>query len=382
MLLCFYGLVSAATIVDNSVNHFTFQSREVCLRNFYWYHGVVEFNVNENDNDITALKLTWNSSAGAGTTPAVNMQTQNRYRYGHFETKMRTPDTSSDPTTGVVSSFFTYWKPKAQDENHDGVEDVAEIDFEFLAGNPHQIHLTVHVGNNWPYLSKIYRVVDLQKGLVTRTEDIFKNATHEYTKDIRERSFPKTIPKIESYSSVDYHVYGFDYFPNRVEFWVKINSQKILLWNVTEKIPFLPMHMFANLWWTNDWYPDYKSNIVTKPTIPIHAWYKYFQYVPLSVEEKKQFEPKVETPVLERTPEPTVTNESPSESHSTSFNNSEESQNGNTPTQNPKQSNWKNTLLYGILAVVLTAFIAAVIYAVYYFKTAHDDSDDSKESLV
>lgn len=185
MLLCFYGLVSAATIVDNSVNHFTFQSREVCLRNFYWYHGVVEFNVNENDNDITALKLTWNSSAGAGTTPAVNMQTQNRYRYGHFETKMRTPDTSSDPTAGVVSSFFTYWKPKAQDENHDGVEDVAEIDFEFLAGNPHQIHLTVHVGNNWPYLSKIYRVVDLQKGLVTRTEDIFKNATHEYTKDIR-----------------------------------------------------------------------------------------------------------------------------------------------------------------------------------------------------
>src|SRR5262245_13066862 len=56
-----------------------------------------------------------------------NLQSPTLYKYGTFEARMKTADCSSQPTTGIVSGFFTYVND-GTDTNGNGVADNSEID--------------------------------------------------------------------------------------------------------------------------------------------------------------------------------------------------------------------------------------------------------------
>ena len=91
------------------------------------------------DGKIVQLAIAAFPSAGPGGGP--NLQSTQLFGFGTYETRMKTADCSSQPTTGIINGFFTYLND-GTDQDGNGVKDNSEIDFEWLCAEPNVVWLT------------------------------------------------------------------------------------------------------------------------------------------------------------------------------------------------------------------------------------------------
>ncbi len=158
------------------------------------------------------------------------LRTIDSYRYGRFETRMK-----SAPNSGVVSSMFTYHELGSA-----GVEDWCEVDIEFLGR----------------YTDKV------QFNTITNWEE-----SHEH------------LHELDYDPATEFHVYAFEWTPNYVAWFVdgeevfRQTGGHITLMDRAAKF-------MMNIWPPN--YPDWVGNFNSAdlPSYAIYDWARYYAYVP------------------------------------------------------------------------------------------------------
>lgn len=144
--------------------------------------------------------------------------TRHAYHYGRYLARIQAPERTEMPT-GTCTGFFTYY----EDPDTGAVE---EIDVELLSYDPYNVHFTVHWGRQGK-----------DKGSWTEAVLV-----------------PQGIDR-------GYHEYGFEWFADRVEFFVdpKKNRDKRWICRKTddpERIIRIPTHktmLLMNHWTGNTW---------------------------------------------------------------------------------------------------------------------------------
>jgi beta-glucanase (GH16 family) len=142
--------------------------------------------------------------------PTGFIYTKNHFSYGSYAVRMKVSD-----MPGAVASFFTC--TQIAKVFSDGTHD--EIDFEFITAKPHSVLLTT-----W-YLA-------------TGMEGAQQTMTHN--------SYTWEDP---SFDIRDWHVYRFDWHPDRVEFF--IDEKKV--WTSTKAIPKKDMQISLHVYTYDAW---------------------------------------------------------------------------------------------------------------------------------
>lgn len=277
-MLLFLLRFSLADGIPEKVPHtYIFDKPETLSKNFWTRKGQTISGFEQDDKKTLIIK--WDNNQGPDPAGAVEFQSQKFFQYGKYTVRMKCPDTSDQPNAGVISSFFLYVKPREpRDLDNDGIDDVSEIDFEFMAGDPRQIYMTLHTGSGTDSYERKQRVVDLRNGAILQTiYDMRKNGKTTQTPLQHE---PQTIPAIRTYSNTKWNTYGFDYYPDKVVFWYDNNGERVLLWDARGKIPNIPMFIYGTLWWSKYWPPMGMPQKKEKPTIPINASYEWIKFEP------------------------------------------------------------------------------------------------------
>ncbi len=180
-------------------------------------------------------------------------RTTNFYGYGYYEVKMK-----AAKNTGIVSSFFTYTGPS------DG-NPWDEIDIEILGKDTYRAQF------NWYTNGK---------------------GGHEY------------MYYLGFDASQDFHVYGFDWQPNSITYYV--DGKKV--YQSYQEIPRTPGKIMMNIWpgiTVDEWLGPYDGRT------PISAYYEYVRYsaegyTPLSTPTPTRSNTPTHTPT--NTPTPTRPN--------------------------------------------------------------------------
>lgn len=251
--------------------------------NFYTYHTKkTQYGVVENDGSKSVV-IEWDPQRKAGPGGGAYIESEKRYSYGHYLFRMKSPDTSAQTNAGVVSSFFLYYSPETrQDKDNNSIADLSEIDFEFLAGNPEEIHLTAHIAYEDGVGSELStRCLNLATGQIIHSYHLIELNGQTQTTQIESDS----IPTIPGYKNTDFHTFGLDYYPDYLRYFINHDDKNITLFEISTKIPFYPMYIDCNVWHTNNWYPDDKEECVQKPEIPIELRFQFIHYEPLSETE-------------------------------------------------------------------------------------------------
>ena len=256
---------------------------------FYTYTG----NKNENhliqyekEGENTVVKLTWvDGTAGPGE--AVYLESYKRFTYGHLSARFKNPDSSSQPNAGVVSSLFMIFNPdQFSDIDNDGIMDTAEIDLEFLAAAPKEIHITSHVnyqdGDNNERISKN---INIETGEIL----FFRHIKAKDGKETIENMEAPEIKPIPGYSNTNFNVFGIDYFRTKLRIWIENDGEKVVLFEIDKGIPQYPMYIDANVWWTDNWYPGDQKEAVEKPTFNPSLVYDWIKWDPCTEEEEELY---------------------------------------------------------------------------------------------
>jgi len=251
---------------------------------FRYTCGVPSFS--EKGTDALIMRISPNDPAGAGRGPEI--ATARRTHFGTYSARIRVPDIKKvQPNVGSVVGYFTY-----RLDNRFGL---SEIDFEWLIADPTLIYLGTWTGPNCD--QRIGRTINLAKGEILYT--IYRSsedggANHNFTDDAS--TTPKTIPVINNYdASKQFYVYGFDWYPDRLTWWIEHpeTKEKIILWDYKgatpsfSGIPQSPTTYLLNFWHTNNWPVDTNPNSIEAPAYSYSLevdWMKYEPYDKLNIE--------------------------------------------------------------------------------------------------
>jgi beta-glucanase (GH16 family) len=183
-----------------------------------------------NSNGINYLKL---GKSDSDIYPTGFIYTKDHFSYGSYSARMKVSD-----VPGAVASFFTCTQMAKvfSDGTHD------EIDFEFITAKPNSVLLTT-----W------YLATGMEGGQQTPTHNSF-------------------LWEDSSFNITDWHVYRFDWYPDRVEFY--IDGKKV--WTSTKAIPKrdlqIAMHIYTIDTWEEVQYPP-KGEV-----LQITDWVEYREF--------------------------------------------------------------------------------------------------------
>ena len=236
------------------------------------------------EDGTTVAVLTWKSGLPKNSF-AVSLATTYAFQHGHFSARLKSPDTSQQPNIGLITSFFLYGQQDG-DSNNDGFGDMSEMDFEFVNAGPEYLYLTTHVGlgtadnpDDYNFWDRTTRQIKLDEGRIDYTAikttiNGVDNLTYIQQNDTTE-AYP-------NFTIRDFHIFGMDWYKKRAVYWIQNDEgKKIILWEQFEKLPFVPMKMIGNMWWTNSWVPPEKPLATQKPNFYPQLIYDWMRYDPL-----------------------------------------------------------------------------------------------------
>lgn len=250
----------------------------------------------EKGTGVMLLRINPNDPAGAGRGPEIS--TPKMTHFGTYSARIRVPDVKKvQPNVGAVVGYFTYRFTKGFG--------LSEIDFEWLIADPTLIYIGTWTSDpdDVNKLQRVGRTINLATGKILYTNYRSfhdNNRNHNFSSDDDAALSPRTIPAIKEYdASKRFYVYGFDWYPDRLTWWIEHpeTGEKIILWDYKgttpnfSGIPQPPTTHLLNFWHTNDWAVDTNSKSKDKPLYPYTVeidWMKYEPYDEINIQWREQ----------------------------------------------------------------------------------------------
>lgn len=260
---------------DSTLHNFSYGSTGV--RDAFKYTVGAKSSI-EPGTRVLSFKIDPADSAGAGRGPEIisNKMTH----FGTYSARFKVPDIRKvQPNAGVVIGYFTY--------HMDGKQGLSEIDVECLAADPTILYIGTWTGAEGK-LQRIGRTINLAKGIIYNT--IAKIGYDGAATDLKGlQNQPETIPAIEGFdASARFYEYGFDWYPNRLRWWI-INpstGKKMVLWDYQGSqlgIPPNQTEYRMNFWHTNTWPVDTNPHSIERPLQPFELEVDWIKYEPLEL---------------------------------------------------------------------------------------------------
>lgn len=230
----------------------------------------------EQGTKIVSFKINPEDPAGAGKGPEII--SKHFTHFGSYAARLKVPDVSNiQPNVGAVVGYFTYHMDKQAG--------LSEIDFEWLLADPEIIYVGTWTGPRGD-LRRVGRAVNLAQGIIYNTE--YRESKSGIRKALSGmQSLPETIPAIKNYNaSTQFYTYGFDWFPERIRWWMihPSNADTIVLWDYKGSqvgIPINPTHYRLNFWHTNNWPVETNPKSIEKPISNYELEVDWMSYKPL-----------------------------------------------------------------------------------------------------
>ena len=251
---------------------------------FRYHPGVPS--LSEEGTDVIVLRI--NPSDPATPGPGPHLGSKLPTFYGSYSARLRVPDVKkTQPDIGVVVGYFTY----TENPRHG----LSEIDWEWLIADPQIIYIgawTGHLGS----LQRVGRIVNMATGEVLATNyRVDDPARRSERGDFDgEQNIPVSVTPIEGYdASKRFYVYGFDWYPERIVWWM-VNpdtNEKIVLWDYKGRVvfpngpssmgvPTTPTRYNLNFWHTNNWAVETNPNALEPPKYPYALEVDWMSYKP------------------------------------------------------------------------------------------------------
>ena len=256
--------------------------------------GVPSFT--EKGTDVMLMRISPSDPAGAGRGPEI--ATHKSTHFGTYSARIRVPDVKKvQPNVGAVVGYFTYRYSQGYG--------LSEIDFEWLIADPRLIYIGTWTSdpNNVNNLQRVGRTINLATGQILYTNYRSYhdgNRNHNFDPGDDAALSPRTLAPIEGYdASKSFYVYGFDWYPNRLTWWIEHpeTQEKIILWDYLGStpnfsgIPQPPTTYLLNFWHTNDWSVDTNPRSTEAPKYPYSLeidWMKYEPYDAINMEWREK----------------------------------------------------------------------------------------------
>ncbi len=256
--------------------------------------GVPSFT--EKGTDVMLMRISPSDPAGAGRGPEI--ATHKSTHFGTYSARIRVPDVKKvQPNVGAVVGYFTYRYSQGYG--------LSEIDFEWLIADPLLIYIGTWTSdpNNVNNLQRVGRTINLATGQILYTNSRYYhdgNRNHNFDPGDDAALSPRALAPIEGYdASKSFYVYGFDWYPNRLTWWIEHpeTQEKIILWDYQGStpnfsgIPQPPTTYLLNYWHTNDWSVDTNPRSTEAPKYPYSLeidWMKYEPYDAINMEWREK----------------------------------------------------------------------------------------------
>jgi beta-glucanase (GH16 family) len=261
--------------VASSLENFHYGSTGTKNR-FKWKPG--KKSRSEEATKVLSFKLNPKEEAGPGKGPEIisNKLTH----FGSYSTRLKIPSTTKQPNVGAVVGFFTY--------REDVALGLSEVDMEWLIADPEIIYVGTWTGKPGE-LKRLGRTINLAKGTILATE--YREDHRGYREDLTGgTSAPESIQPIEGFdASAQFHTYGFDWYPDRMRWWMlhPSTADTVVLWDYQgEKgIPQHPSRYRMNFWHTNNWAVETNPNSLEKPKKKFELEVDWMEYMPLKASD-------------------------------------------------------------------------------------------------
>jgi hypothetical protein len=236
----------------------------------------------EQGTSIISFKLDPQDPAGAGRGPEII--SKKFTHFGSYAARIKIPDVSKvQPNTGAVVGYFTY--------HVDSVPGLSEIDYEWLIADPEIIYIGTWTGQKGD-LRRIGRTINLAKGT------IYNTGYKERLSGIKRpfdglQNQPETIPALEGYNaSSQFYTYGFDWYPDRLRWWMihPQTADTLVLWDYKGSqlgIPQNHTNYRLNFWHTNNWPVETNPNSIERPLNPYELEIDWMSYKPYKIKDSK-----------------------------------------------------------------------------------------------
>ena len=224
---------------------------------------------------VLSVRIDPNDPPGAGRGPEIISKEYTHY--GTYAARIRIPDVRrKQPNVGAVVGYFTY--------HMDTVPGLSEIDFEWLLADPEIIYIGTWTGKRGE-LRRVGRTINLARGKIYSTSTrVGQNGNNQPLTG--EQSEPARLTPMEGYdASARFYTYGFDWYPDRIRWWV-INPQTadtVVLWNYrgsTLGIPQNRSRYRLNFWHTDSWPVESNPKSVKKPKHKFRTEVDWMSYTP------------------------------------------------------------------------------------------------------
>lgn len=256
---------------------------------FRYYSGVRSFT--EAGTDIMMYRMDPEDPAGAGRGPEII--SKDYTFYGTYAARIRVPDVKDvQKDLGAVVGYFTY--------NVDSEAGQSEIDIEWLIADPSIIYVGTWTGVR-PAHNRVGRTINLADGTIYETVYRSEITGPDGEKEVAyggkltgRQALPKKITPIEGFDASErFYVYGFDWYPDRITWWI-INpdtNEKIVLWDYEGKVlfpgqpaetgvPNVQSRYRLNFWHTDNWPVETNPESVEPPFYPYELEIDWMSYTP------------------------------------------------------------------------------------------------------
>ena len=256
---------------------------------FRYYSGVRSFT--EAGTDIMMYRMDPEDPAGAGRGPEII--SKDYTFYGTYAARIRVPDVKDvQKDLGAVVGYFTY--------NVDSEAGQSEIDIEWLVADPSIIYVGTWTGVR-PAHNRVGRTINLADGTIYETVYRSETTGPDGEKEVAyggkltgRQALPKKITPIEGFDASErFYVYGFDWYPDRITWWI-INpdtNEKIVLWDYEGKVlfpgqpaetgvPNVQSRYRLNFWHTDNWPVETNPESVEPPFYPYELEIDWMSYTP------------------------------------------------------------------------------------------------------
>lgn len=258
----------------SSSDYFEYQSSGNSAE-FTWTFGADS--PTEPGTKIMSLKIDPEDEAGPPQGP--HIAAKNFTHFGTYSARLKVPDAREiQPDVGAVVGYFTYH----MDDEHG----LSEIDFEWLIADPEVIYVGTWTGTSGD-LRRVGRTINMAEGIIYETS---YREGHTGPRRLLEgpQNQPESIAPIEDYdASSQFHTYGFDWYPDRIRFWMihPETDETVVLWDYRdENLVGIPQHhsrYMINFWHTNNWPVQTNPQSIEPPVYPFEVEVDWISYNPL-----------------------------------------------------------------------------------------------------
>jgi hypothetical protein len=240
---------------------------------FTWDFGVDS--PSDPGTTILSFKIDPEDSAGAGRGPEII--TNKFTHFGTYAARLKVPDVREiQPDVGAVVGYFTYHMDREQG--------LSEIDFEWLLADPEIIYVGTWTGPRGN-LRRIGRTINMAKGIIYSTST---RVGHQGERSplTGMQNLPDTIPPLEGFdASARFYTYGFDWYPDRVRWWMlhPVSADTLVLWDYQGSqlgIPQNESRYRLNFWHTDNWPVQSNPNSLERPLHPYELEIDWMSYDP------------------------------------------------------------------------------------------------------